>query len=128
YFGNKFSKLSPTGDTTVKATLKEFWVEQYSTDSGGKQTLVALFGGEINTMCVAKVKLLLTVNKNGEELTKLISTTSEDTFISGIGTGTSTSNVYKGKDSIQHTHARNINKANNKVVMMMNAYFEEIGL
>ena len=58
----------------------------------------------------------------------MITATSEDTFVSGIGTGTSTSNVHRGKDSTQHTHARNINKANNKVIMMMNSYFEEIGL
>ncbi|MBC8180068.1 hypothetical protein H8E88_02985 [candidate division KSB1 bacterium] len=128
YMGNKFANLSPSGKTVIKATLKDFWIEQYSTDSGGKQVLVALVGGEINMICVAKVKVLLTVNKDGEELTKIINVTSEDTYVSGIGTGTSTSNIYRGKDSIEHTHARNINKANNKVIMMINAYFEEIGL
>ena len=128
FMGNKFAKLSPSGTTTIKATLKDFWVEQYSTDSGASQALAVFAGGEINMMCVAKVKVLLTVNRNGEEMTKIISITSEDTFVSGIGTGTSTSNIHRGKDSIQHTHARNINKANNKVIMMMNSYFEELGL
>ena len=128
FMGNKFAKLSTDGTTIVKATLKEFHIEQYSIDSGGKQVFAALFGGEINMMCVAKVKVILSVNRNGEDLTKIISITSEDTFVSGIGTGTSTSNIHKGKDSVQHTHARNINKANNKVIMMINSYFEEIGL
>jgi len=128
FMGNKFAKLSPNGTTIVKANLKEFWIEQYSIDSGGKQVFTALFGGETNVMCVAKIKVILSVNRNGEDLTKIISITSEDTFVSGIGTGTSTSNVYRGKDSVQHTHARNINKANNKVIMMMNSYFEEIGM
>ncbi|MCC7430747.1 hypothetical protein IT568_07900 [bacterium] len=128
FIGNKFSQLSPSGTTIVKATLKDFWIEQYSTDSGGKQVLAALAGGEINIMCLAKVKVLLTVIKDGEELTKIISVSSEDTYVSGISTGTSTSNIYRGKDSLEHTHAGNINKANNKVIMMMNSYFEEIGL
>jgi len=128
FMGNKFAKLSPSGTTNVKATLMDFWIEEYSTDSGGKMVLTALAGGEINMMCVAKVKVLLSVNKDGEELTKIISITSEDTYVSGVGTGTSTSNIYRGKDSLEHTHARNINKANNKVIMMINSYFEEIGL
>jgi len=128
FMGNKFSNLSPNGETTIKAVLQDFWIEQYSTDSGGKQVLAVLAGGEINMICVAKVKVLLIVNRNGEELTKIITVTSEDTYVSGIGTGTSTSNIYRGKDSIEHTHARNLNKANNKVIMMINSYFEEIGL
>jgi len=128
YLGNKFSNISPSGATVVNVTLKDFWIEQYSTDSGASQALAIFAGGEINMMCVAKVKVLISVTKDGEELTKIISITSEDTFVSGMGTGTSTSNIHRGKDSIQHTHARNINKANNKVIMMMNSYFEEIGL
>jgi len=128
YMGNKFSNISPSGATIVRATLKDFWIEQYSTDSGASQALAAFAGGEINMITVAKVKVLISVTKNGEELTKIISITSEDTFVSGIGTGTSTSNTYRGQNSIQHTHATNINKANNKVIMLMNSYFEEIGL
>ncbi len=128
YMENKYSNLAPDGQTAVKVTLKDFWIEQYSTDSGGKQFLVALGGGEITIMCVAKVKVLLTVNRNGKESNKIINITSEDSYVSGIGTGTSTSNLYRGKDSLEYTHANNINKANNKVVMMINSYFEEIGL
>lgn len=48
YMGNKFANLSPNGKTVIKSTLKDFWIEQYSTDSGGKQVLAALVGGEIN--------------------------------------------------------------------------------
>jgi|APSaa5957512493_1039668.scaffolds.fasta_scaffold98406_1 hypothetical protein len=128
FLENKFSKISPNGSTTITAVLKDFWIEQYSTDSGGKVALAVLVGGEINMMCIAKVKILLTINRNGEELTKIISVSSEDTYVSGIGTGTSTSNIYRGKNSLEHTHAKNINKANNKVIMMMNSYFEELGL
>lgn len=128
FLENKFANFSSNGTTNINATLKDFWIEEYSTDSGGKQILVALAGGEINMMCLAKVKVIISVKRNGEDLTKIITVTSEDTYISGVGTGTSTSNIYRGQGSIEHTHARNINKANNKVIMMLNNYFEEIGL
>jgi len=78
-------------------------------------------------MCIAKVKVLLIVTKNSEESTKIISTSSEDSYVQGIGTGTSTSNIYRGKESLEYIHARNINKANNKIIMMINSYLEEIG-
>lgn len=126
FMGNKFTNLSPNGSTKIKVTLKDFWVEQYSTDSGGKQTLTVLFGGETNIMCVAKVKILVSVNRNGNVSTKVITGSSEDSYVSGVGTGTSTSNIYRGKDSIEHTHARNINNANNKVLMLLNAYLDDI--
>ena len=128
YMGNKFMNINDAGDTSIKATLKDFWLEQYSTDSTGMQLLVAFGGGETNIICVTKVKVLLTINHNGEEYTKMISVSSEANHVSGMGTGTNTSNLYRGKESIQHVHANNINKANNKVVMMMNSYFDEIGL
>jgi hypothetical protein len=128
YMENKFSNLDPNGQTTVRLILKEFWLEQYSTDSNGKQFVAAMFGGETNIKCAAKVKAILIVNRNDKELIKNINITSEDFYVSGIGTGTSTSNIYRGKNSLAYTHANNINKANNKVVMMVNSYFEEIGL
>jgi len=128
YFGNKFTRLNQGSDSKIKVVLKDFWIEQYSTDSQGMQLLAAFAGGEINIMCIAKVKVLLAVNKNGEEFTKVISTSSEDSYVQGIGTGTSTSNIYRGKNSVEHTHARNINKANNKIMMMINSYLEEIEL
>ena len=128
YLSNKFSKISESGDTKIEVTLKDFWIEQYSTDSGGSQFAAVMFGGEINNLCVANLKLLLKVEANGKTLTKNISVTSEDNFVQGIGTGTSTSNVYRGSNSIEYVHARNINKVNNKALMLLNSYFEEIGL
>lgn len=128
YMGNKFTNLSPDGETTIKATLQDFWIEEYSTDTGAQQALAAFAGGEINRLCVARIKVLLTINRGGEETSKMISVTSEDNYVTGFGTGTSTSLVHRGKDSLEHTHARNLNKANNKVLMMINSYFEELGI
>jgi len=128
FMSNKFAKLSPSSEIKIKVLLKDFWIEQYLTDSAAKAIMVALFGGEINMICVAKVKIQLEINRDAEELSKIITSTAEDTFVSGYGTGTSTSNIYRGKNSIEHTHANNINKTNNKVIMMLNSYFEEIDL
>ncbi len=127
YIGNKFTKISPKANNKIEVTLEDFWLEQYSTDGAGKQVLVALVGGEINTMCVAKIKVLVSVYKDGKNNTKVLSTTAEDTYVAGVGTGTSTSNIYRGKNSIEYVHASNINKANNKIIMMLNAYLEEMG-
>jgi len=127
YMDNKFTKLSPSGGVKIKVLLKDFWIEQYLTDSATKAAMVALFGGEVNSVCVAKVKIQLNINRDNEQLSKAITSTVEDTFVSGYGTGTSTSKLYRGKNSLEHTHANNINKANNKVIMMINSYFQEIG-
>lgn len=127
FMGNKFSKLSPNGTTIIKATLKDFWIEQYLADSNSDVLWDALAGREVNLICIAKIKVLLTVNNNGEKLSKTISVSSEDTYISSKASGAS-SDVNTGKNSIENIHARNINKANNKVIIMMNSYFEEIGL
>ena len=128
YMSNKFTNMNSTGNTKITAVLKDFWLEQYSPESGGKKFAVAMFGGEINYLCIAKIKVFLSVYHNGKKYEKIISTTSEDTYVHGVGTGTGTSSIYKGKNSVEHVHARNINKANNKLVMMINSYLEEIGL
>ncbi|MCP5062928.1 MAG: hypothetical protein GY936_10735 [Ignavibacteriae bacterium] len=128
FMGNKFSKLSPNGTTSIKATLQDFWVEQYLSDGNtGNVVLKALAGRAVNMICLTKIKVKLVVNKNGKESSKVITGTSEDTYVTSKAAGAS-ADVNSGKNSIEHTHARNINKANNKVIMMMNSYFEEIGM
>ncbi len=128
YFENKFTKLNQGNNVVIKVILDDFWIEEYSPESTGKILLKAFAGGETIINCVAKVKVLVIVNKNGEEYRRIINASSEDHFVQGIGTGTSTSNIYRGKESIEFIHARNINKANNKVIMMLNSYLEELGL
>ncbi len=128
YMHNKFSKISQDGETKITILLKDFWIEQYSTESKDKQSMVALFGGEINIISIAKVKVQFTINRRGKEEIKVVTATTEDVFVSGIGTGTTTSFAHRGNDSIEYVHARNINKANNKVIMIFNSYLEEKGL
>lgn len=128
YMGNKFTKLTEGSPTTLSLNFKDFWIEQYSTDNTGKQVLVAFAGGEINMLCIAKVKAELKLIKDGQEQLKVLSATSDANYVQGVGTGTSTSNIYRGQESIEYVHAKNINTAFNKLVMMINAYLEENGL
>ena len=128
FMANKFLKMSPDAETRIKVTLTDFWIEQYTTDSTGKAVMAAFFGGEVNSVCVAKVKVLVNVNRNGVDYSKVLVGSSEETHVAGYGTGTKTSYMYKGKDSIEHVHAKNINNANNKILMLMNRYFENMDL
>jgi len=128
YLGNKFLNMDSSGSTTIKLHLKDFWVEQYSTTSAGMQALAAFGGGEINYVLVARAKSVVTVNHNGEENTKVLSASSENNYVQGIGTGTSTSNIYQGTNSIEFKHAENINKCNNKMLMAMNSFLESLDL
>ncbi len=128
YMSSKFMKIAPNATVKLSLTLEDLWLEQYSTSSTGTMIAVAFVGGEIDMMCIAKVKLHVMLDQNGEIIEKIISTSAEDVFVSGVGTGTSTSNIHQGKNSIQHIHARNLNKAENKAIMMLNAFLEEAGL
>jgi hypothetical protein len=128
YMSNKFIKMAPDANTRIKVTLTDFYIEQYTTDSTGKAVMAAFFGGEVNSVCVAKVKVLVNVNRNGVDYSKVLVGSGEETHVAGYGTGTKTSYLYKGKDSIEHVHAKNINNANNKILMLMNRYFENMDL
>lgn len=129
YMESKFTNISQTdSDVSVEIALTKFDLSHYSADSGGKQFATSMFGGETSFLLGAKVIGNIIVNKNGEKLEKKLVASAEDTFVNGVGTGTSSSNLYKGKDSINHTHARNINKANNKFLMQVNSFLEECGL
>jgi len=129
YMRSKFTNLpQSSGEVLVDIFLNKFTISQYSTDSSGYQVMVALAGGEINKILEAKVSGSVRVVINGESHEKRIISSSESNYVSGIGTGTSTSNVYKGRNSIQHIHAQNINKANNKFLMQINSYLESLNL
>ena len=128
FMSMRYANVSPDADTRITVTLTDFWIEQYSTTSTGKAVWVAFAGGEISSVLVARVRVLLTVSTEEGESSKAIFGSSEDNFVSGIGTGTKTSYIHRGKDSAEFVHAKNINKANNKVLMMIDSYLEQKGL
>ncbi|MBU0730255.1 MAG: hypothetical protein KKE17_03370 [Proteobacteria bacterium] len=128
YIENKFTRIDNTSNLRIQLTLDDFWLEEYRSSSAGKEAFAAFFGGEVNYMCVAKMHATLTVQKDGEQTVKKLSASSEDTYIQGYGTGTQTSSYHRGTNSLQHVHARNINKINNKILMLINNQLAELKL
>jgi len=118
----KFNSLSSGSDIKIKVLLNDFWIEQYSTDSTGQMWLAALGGGEIHMMIVANIDLVFEIIKNGQVTRKKIHISSESTHVSGIGTGTSTSNLYRGSNSIEYSVADAMNAVNNKAIIMLNHF------
>lgn len=127
YLEYKFMRIEPSAPVQVSLVINDFWIEQYSIDSTGKQVFVALIGGETTMKTSATLKAVLKITGDNGESIKAFIVSSEGTYVSGVSTGTSTSNIYRGKDSIEFSHAENINNVNNKLIMLMNAYLEELG-
>jgi hypothetical protein len=125
---HKFFQMNPDAKIRIKVTLTDFWIEQYLTDSTGKAVKSASFGGEVNSVCLAKVKVLVTINRSGVDYSEILVGSAEETHVSGFGTETQRSYRYKSKESVEHTHAKNINQANNEVLVLMNRYFENMDL
>lgn len=121
YMFNKFSQFDMGDDVIIKVILKDFWIEQYITDSGGTQaikildTILSGTAHKSNYLISAKLKIQITVIKDGKENVKMIMATSD---------GTS----YSQNAAPMAIHGENVNKVNNKAIMLINSYFEEIGL
>ena len=128
YMRHKFFHMNPDAKIRIKVTLTDFWIEHYLTDSTGKVVESTASGGDLTNVCLAKVKVLVTINREGVDYSKMLVGSAEDTYVSGFGTEAQKSYRYKDKESVEHTHARNINKANNKVLTLMNLYFENMDL
>jgi hypothetical protein len=124
YLSMKFTSVDPTSDTKIKVTLKDFWIEEYSLDSTNKMVWVALAGGEINIIVVANLDLVYEISKGGIPVTKAVRVSGDSTHVQGIGTGTSTSHFYRGKESKEFRVADAINAANNKSLAMLNQFIE----
>jgi hypothetical protein len=124
YLSMKFYTVDNVSDPKIKVILRDFWIEQYSPDSTGKLWLVALGGGELNVIVVANLKLTYEILRNGTSSTKTIQVSADTTHVSGIGTHTSTSNIYRGTDSIEFRIAEAINAANNKAIAMLSQFLE----
>jgi hypothetical protein len=124
YLSMKFNAVDQMSDPKIKVTLKNFWIEQYSPDSTAKQVFVALGGGEINVMVVANLDLVYEISKDGTPVTKSVRVSGDSAHVAGIGTGTSTSNIYRGYNSIEFRIADAINVVNNKAIAMLNQFIE----
>ena len=112
----------PGEGTKVEVALEDFWLEEYSPESGGKQTLKVLFGGEIQIIVKAVVVLQVQVTTGEKTQQRRIRVTAEETYVQGYGTNTSSSLIHKGQGAIQFKFALAINKANNKAMMMLDKF------
>ena len=124
YLSMKFNSVDNSSEPKIKVVLKDFWLEQYSPDSNAKKWLTALGGGELNVIIVANLDLVYEISKGGTSVTKAVRVSGDSTHVTGAGTGTSTSNVYRGKESIEFEVADAINTANNKALAMLNQFIE----
>ncbi len=124
YLGMKFSNVDNNSNTKITIQLKDFWVNGYSTDSAAKQTLVVLGGGELNYVFIANLEVYVKIIKDNKTIEKTIKATGENLSVTGIGTGTETSYIYKGKRGGNYTNSDAINIANNKAIMMINKFIE----
>ena len=124
FMNNKFPNITENGTIKIQITFEDFHIEQFTEESTGKQVVTALFGGKSDMILVAKVKVKVFITRNGKEEAKIITGSSEDRYTSV----TTRDGTYDKNDSIEIVHAKNINNANNKVLMLLNAYFQELAL
>lgn len=123
-------RFSTTASESVNlgVTLRNIEITFRPLDSGGKQVAVALFGGELSYTYTTKLVFDLSLLVDGKDLSRSFAVSSEDTQIQGVGTGTSTSNFYRGKDSVESLIGRSVDQTNNKFLMLLNNYLLENGL
>jgi hypothetical protein len=121
YMTAKFTKMSESGDAKVKITLKDFSLQDYNTQSTGMQVLGALAGGSASyrqpRIVTARITAVLEINRGGQEETKNLIASAEENYVGQFTSEVSNKAV-----------ADCINSANNKILMQMNAFFEEIGM
>ena len=118
YMSAKFTKLSDKGDVQIKISLLEFSLQDYNTQGTGLKILGSITGSVREPRIVtAKIKAVLDITRNGKVETKNLIASSEENYI-----GEFTSEV--SNRAVAHS----INSANNKILMQINSYFEEIGL
>jgi hypothetical protein len=112
---SKFTKMNSAADVKIRIHLQDFWLEAY-TDNMGQAILFGM--SNLNTVYTANIKVLVTIIKDGEEFTKILQTSADDTQ----------SGQSVGQNSWENVVGRIINNVNNKILMLLNAHFEELEL
>ncbi|WP_196160981.1 hypothetical protein [Reinekea sp. G2M2-21] len=115
HFQNKFMKLQESGgEVQIRVFLKDFYVERAQTDTAGEVLLKAFVtGGAVDYQYTAINQVLIEVERDGETLSKMIKASSVADGAYG---------------ETKQMLGSAIDKSNSKTLMLMNAYFEEIGL
>ncbi|MDD2423568.1 MAG: hypothetical protein PHG34_05100 [Candidatus Cloacimonetes bacterium] len=113
YVENKFLEISETSPISLNIKLVDFYVEYYPTDNAGTQALNILANLESNHLSSAKLSLVATLAIDGQETHKRI-TASADVISSG--------------EQDEVVIGDSINQANNKALMLINAFLAENGM
>jgi hypothetical protein len=118
YISSKFTHIEPNSGNSIKIILQDFWVEFYTNDPAGLQLLAI---GNSTSIYKAVANIFVTIKKDGEEFTKTIQASSEEEH--HISTS-----IYQQKEQWESVVAKAINNTNNKILMLLNSYLEELQL
>jgi hypothetical protein len=125
FISNKYTNITSTNpQQNITVNLKDFWIEYYTEEGAGAQFAVAMVGGEVNYTIKAKANVQLLVETNGKSFEKNIISSAEEIFVYGVGTGTNTSNIYKGENSAEAKVGKATNSVFNKVIMIANKFLD----
>jgi len=108
--------------------LRELNITYKPLNSTGDVVLVAFIGGELSYLYKTVLSYNVKLRVGEQTYERNFSVNSEQNFISGVGTGTSTSNVYRGEQSQNQLIGKSVDECNNKFLMLLNKYLEENGL
>lgn len=118
YMNNKFLKLNQGTDLSIKVVLETLEIMQGKVP--GQSTGTAILEGLAGIgqgMFEVRLSLLLEIDDGNDKKVKRLSVTTQDTY-STATTAPPPERVLGGI----------IEKANNKVLMLINSYFEELGI
>lgn len=127
YIEAKFSHIQAPSTKKIEIKLDDFYFEQFNTNTGGQVAAAALVGGELTNVIRVYLKAKVTVTNDSATNSKVITSSAEENYIVGIGTGTSTSNIYKGENGPDFKLAKSVDEANNKAIMFIGKFLEEQG-
>ena len=126
YLTSTFS--GPGSDVEVELRLNQVELRSESLDSGGQQFATALVGGELRSVKRARQRALLTVRTGGETYEKTLVGSASTEDVDGIGTGTETSNVYRGQDSDEAIYGRLLSDSSNKLILQAAQFIRSLEL
>ena len=119
YMSAKFSRLYETGELRITVRLNEFTIRDFPTESTGTQVLRALGGTTAGQSRMVSVRQTASIEVVGIDINEFrnFSSTSEEHY-----TGELSSPV------ANRTLQRAANEVNNRLLMQMGAFFNEIGI
>jgi len=128
YAQSRFLSISTESPVRVIVCLDDFSIDQNSSSGGGEMAMTALFGGEINWVFTATVRATTTVVKDGKTYVKTHVANVDGSHVSGIGTGTESSRIYRGQNATEYVHSSNIQEANNKIILQIDTFLDSLGV